>query len=553
METIKRLFSPPHLGSHDTEQQVLILQLSSVFTLVIGLLLGLTNIRFGFSNLAFSLFLLAGVSAYSLWSIRRGRLLVPSFLLPLSALLVLTSNLIAGGILQEPGALIYSVVIVFASLLLGKWAALVFAALSIMSQTLVFYAARWGWVSGSNGLQNNFSGLMVVDLLIAITAGLLWVVLDSLERSVDQARSSEARWRSLVENAPVTIVNTDTDGRIRFVNRVDDGSTTDVIGKPLLDFVRTTDYKRAAVNARRVLTSGKSIHYESMGHTLGGQEVSYSVSVGPIFRPDGKVEGLTFIILDITEKKQVEDQIRRLNAELELLVQERTAQLETSNQELASFSYSVSHNLRAPLRAIDGFSLALLEDYEGALDEQGQDYLRRVRAASQRMEILIDALLRLAAIARQKVAREPVDLSSLAASVLAELQTADPDRQVELRIEPELKACGDAHLLHTAFRNLLGNAWKFSRACDPAQIEFGCLDDDEGVTFFVRDNGIGFDMRYADKLFQPFQHLHGPEVNQGPGIGLAIAQRIIQKHGGRIWAEAQAGQGATFYFTLAPC
>ena len=203
MESLKRLFSPPHLGSHDTEQQILILRVSSVSTLVFGLVLGLINVRYGFLNLAFFLFLMAGVSAYTLWSIRGSRLLIPSILLPLSVLLVLTSNLLTGGILQEPGALVYPIVIVFASLLLGKWAALVFAVLSILSQSLVFYAFRSGWVSG---IQGNISGLLIVDLLIAVLAGLLWIVLDSLERSVDQARSSEERWRSLVENAPTKII-----------------------------------------------------------------------------------------------------------------------------------------------------------------------------------------------------------------------------------------------------------------------------------------------------------------------------------------------------------
>ena len=169
MESLKRLFSPPHLGSHDTEQQILILRVSSVSTLVFGLVLGLINVRYGFLNLAFFLFLMAGVSAYTLWSIRGRRLLIPSILLPLSDLLVLTSNLLTGGILQEPGALVYPIVIVFASLLLGKWAALVFAVLSILSQSLVFYAFRSGWVSG---IQGNISGLLIVDLLIAVIAGL---------------------------------------------------------------------------------------------------------------------------------------------------------------------------------------------------------------------------------------------------------------------------------------------------------------------------------------------------------------------------------------------
>ena len=344
---------------------------------------------------------------------------------------------------------------------LGR-AALLFAGLSIFSQAIVFFAVSSGVVSRAVGVQNNLSGLIISSLLIALTSGFLWIMLDSLEHSVNRLKSSEARWRSLVENAPVTIVNTDRQGKIQFINRSDDGSVSDMLGRPLLDFVRTTDYKRAVVISRQVLSSGESAHFESVGHDLENREQFYSVSVGPIFGTEGEIEGLTFIVLDSTEKKRSEDEIRRLNAELEQLVLERTAQLEISNQELASFSYSISHDLRTPLRAIDGFSLALLEDYDSVLDEQGKDYLNRVRSASQHMDAVIDDLLRLATIARREFEDQTVDLSALVTSVANDFMFNYPERSVELIIEPDLTVFGDENLLRAALDDLLGNAWKFT-------------------------------------------------------------------------------------------
>jgi len=552
MDTLKRLFSPPDLGDYNTRQQKIILQASSLTALFAGFLLGLKNASVGFSHLAFSLFILAGASALSLWFIRHDRLIAPSFLLPLSALLVLTSNLVVGGSLQESGSLVYAVVIIFASLLLGKRAALLFAGLSIISQAVVFFAFSNGLITEAVGIQESFSGLIVTSLLVGLMAAFLWIVLDSLERSVEQARSSEARWRSLVENAPVTIINTDTQGKIMFVNRLESADPEILLGNQLTDFVPELDREKAFSTVRRVLATGVSERFELTGQGLTSDLAFYNVSVGPLFGSTGEIEGLTFIILDITENKRSEDEIQRLNAELEQLVRERTTQLEISNQELASLSYSVSHDLRTPLRAIDGFSLALLEEYKSVLDEQGQDYLKRVRLASQRMGNLIDDLLRLAFIARQEFRGQTVDLSALVNMAAGEFLSTYPERSVELKIEQDLHVHGDANLLHIAIENLFSNAWTFTSQREEARIEFGCQEIEGLPTYFLSDNGIGFDMQYAAKLFQPFQHLRGRSELEGSGVGLAIVSRIIQKHGGKIWAEAQEDQGATFYFTLRP-
>lgn len=241
------------------------------------------------------------------------------------------------------------------------------------------------------------------------------------------------------------------------------------------------------------------------------------------------------------------DRAERASHNLEVANRE----LEATNRELESFSYSVSHDLRAPLRSIDGFSQILLEDYADSLDEEGTDYLGRVRAASRRMGHLIDDLLTLSRTARASLRREQVNISEIAEGVASELQRRDPEREVEFVITREVRADGDPRLLRVALENLLGNAWKFTARTPAAKIEFGASWSGGRAAYFVRDNGAGFDMSYAGKLFGAFQRLHSPEEFEGTGIGLATVQRVIRRHGGDVWAEAEVDRGATFFFTLA--
>jgi signal transduction histidine kinase len=243
-------------------------------------------------------------------------------------------------------------------------------------------------------------------------------------------------------------------------------------------------------------------------------------------------------------------ELKNARDELEQRVIDRTAQLEEANKELEAFSYSVSHDLRGPLRGIDGFSQALLEDYAEALDAEGQGYLRRVRAATQRMAQLIDDLLMLSRLSRETVRVEAVDLSALARAIVAELKDTDPERRVDVRVAENMCAKGDARLLRVVLENLLRNAWKFTGKHERAKIEFGTTQSNGKPVYFVRDDGAGFDAAYMDKLFGPFQRLHGASEFEGTGIGLATVQRIIHRHGGRVWAEAAVEQGATFLFTL---
>jgi len=242
------------------------------------------------------------------------------------------------------------------------------------------------------------------------------------------------------------------------------------------------------------------------------------------------------------------DEVRQLNVTLEERVRQRTAELEATNRELEAFSYSVSHDLRAPLRTIDGFSLALEEDYTAAVDATGRDYILRVRTGVQRMGQLIDALLQLSRITRAEITREPVDLSALAESVAANLRDETSGNAFNITIEPGLKVDADPKLLRVALENLLGNAVKFTSKIEKPEIHFGW--DKERHAFFVRDNGAGFDMYYADKLFNAFNRLHGDKDFKGSGIGLATVARVVRRHHGRIWADAKVNHGATFFFTV---
>lgn len=292
----------------------------------------------------------------------------------------------------------------------------------------------------------------------------------------------------------------------------------------------------------------------------GRREVAVARKGGGIFvgwatadtvrRPGGDAVYLVFVLADITERKAAEDALKRMNEVLEARVRERTASLEHANRELESFSYSVSHDLSAPLRGIDGFSRMLEADFADRLDELGREYLKRIRSNAQRMQGLIDDLLALARISRSAISRHKCPLSSIARDIATELGQQDPQRKVEWVIAPDLIEDADPNLMRIALDNLLRNAWKFTGKRAHARIEFGAMDKDEERVFFVRDNGAGFDDRYVNRLFQPFQRLHTAAEFEGTGIGLAIVDRIVRRHGGRIWAQATVGTGAAFYFTL---
>ncbi|MGE3162579.1 MAG: PAS domain S-box protein [Burkholderiales bacterium] len=274
-----------------------------------------------------------------------------------------------------------------------------------------------------------------------------------------------------------------------------------------------------------------------------------TISGRPMYDANGAFAGYHGTGRDVTLQVMAEQRLKRFNVELETKVAERTEALDAANRELEAFSYSVSHDLRAPLRAIDGFARLLEEKHGGLLAEEGRGYLRRVREGARRMNRLIDDLLAFSRVARAEPRSREVDLSALAEAVAADLAAAAPERKVEWRIAPGLHAHADPGLVRVVLANLLGNAWKYTGRAGRAVIELGRRADGE---FFVRDNGVGFDPRHAANVFEPFRRLHGEEEFEGSGVGLATVRRIVERHRGRVRAEAAPGAGATFYFTLPP-
>ncbi len=306
---------------------------------------------------------------------------------------------------------------------------------------------------------------------------------------------------------------------------------------------------------RRLLPSAVLILFVLAWMRVLGQQAGYfDATFGSALRVSINIFVFAVFFIWIAGSLHKTDLVR-LRAERELQqsnenLKSQATELQRLNKEMESFSYAVSHDLRAPLRSMDGFSQALLEDYDARLDDQGRDYLRRVRAASQHMAHLIDDLLLLSRVTRSEMSKEEVNLSSLAAEVARDLQKAHDDRQVEITIKPEIRATGDVRLLRQVIYNLLENSWKFSAKHERTHIEFGLAPNSGKPTYFVRDDGAGFDMAYANKLFGAFQRLHSSEDFSGTGIGLATIQRIVHRHGGQIWAEGELEKGATFYFTL---
>lgn len=378
----------------------------------------------------------------------------------------------------------------------------------------------------------------------------------NLASSMYALRESEARFRVLFEQAAVGVaqIQLDTGKFIRINQKYCDivGYSQDEMQQ--LDFMRITHADDLEDDLAQVaaLRAGTIREYstEKRYRRKDGSLVWVNLTASAMWQPGEQPLNLIAVAQDITARKQAEAEIQQLNAELELRVADRTAQLEAVNHELEAFSYSVSHDLRTPLRSIDGFSQALAEDYGERLDTVGHDYLSRVRRAAQRMGLLIDDLLRLARVTRAEMMHVRVDLSTLADEVTEYLCKHKGYSAAALAIEAGLVCHGDPALLRVVLENLLDNAWKYSSKIPQPKIMLGCMAQGDRVVYFVRDNGAGFDMNYVNKLFGAFQRLHRDEDFSGTGVGLATVKRIVHRHGGEVWAEGRPGEGAVFYFTL---
>jgi PAS domain S-box-containing protein len=385
------------------------------------------------------------------------------------------------------------------------------------------------------------------------SAGKPLSILES-NRDITQRKREEEKFRNLLESAPDAIVIVDSRGRIQLVNAQTErlfGYTRAELSGQRVEMLIPSRYQGSHVTSREEY--GRSPHPRAMGAGLelygrhkDGSEMPVEVSLSPLQTEEGTL--ISSAIRDVSTRRRTEEEIRKLNSELS----RRLSDLSTANRELESFSYSVSHDLRAPLRHIDGFARILKEEHAAELSQEGCRYVDRVLQAANHMGQLVDDLLNLARIGRKEMARQRVRLDELVRGAMDDLPPEVSERQIEWRIEPLAEADSDPGLVKLVLVNLLSNAVKFTRDRQPAVIEVSARETEKGKAFVVRDNGVGFDPKYADKLFGVFQRLHRQEDFAGTGIGLATVQRIIHRHGGEVWAESSPGQGAAFFFTLEP-
>jgi PAS domain S-box-containing protein len=376
---------------------------------------------------------------------------------------------------------------------------------------------------------------------------------------LSESKESEAKYRGLLEAAPDAMVVVNPDGEIVLLNVQAEKQfgyrRDELVGQKVKNIIPEGFAERLIADALRstadALAQKIGTGIELSGRRKDGSRFPIEIMLSPLQSVEGIL--VTAAIRDITTRKNAEADLLQKVAELNLSNQELgqfAASAAAANKELEAFAYSVSHDLRAPLRSLDGFSQVLIEDYADKLDEEGRDSLNRIRAASQKMGVLIDDMLSLSQVTRRQLALVPLDLSAMAAEITADLRQREPGRLVEFIAAPGLIATTDAHMMRIVLANLLENAWKFTGKRPQARIEFGVADHEGKQAYFVGDNGAGFDMAYAGKLFGAFQRMHSATEFEGTGIGLATVQRIIQRLGGQVWARAAPDHGATFYFAL---
>ncbi len=489
---------------------------------------------------------------------RRGNVSAASWLICLAYFWVTTYLLYISGGVRSFDIMFFIPGTVIAGILLGASGAWVYAGASILVSGLYLQASLSGVVFNQFAFppQSVFT-LLVISLGMTVIP--LTVTLDSLSEAIKRVGSSEERYRLISSVASDYMFSTRLGKSGQLELDWVAGAFAEITGYTYQEYIdhggwlatlHPDDREQDAKDFYN-LSHNKNIITEVRTKHKDGNFKWVRVYAHPLWdEKRQRLVGIYGAVQDITERKQKEFEITRLNAELESRVQERTAQLESANAELESFSYSVSHDLRAPLRAVKAFSEIVLSEYAQPMEPKGKEFLRKVIDSSDEMAEKIDSLLSFSRLSRGKLSIKKVNLSTMAHSILTNLQAGEPARQVTITIQPNLTVQADTGLMRTMLENLLGNAWKYTSKKENAQISFTAQKIKDEMVYMVQDNGAGFEMKYVDKLFGVFQRLHRSDEFIGHGIGLATVHRIIQRHSGRIWAEGQVNQGATFRFVL---
>ncbi len=495
--------------------------------------------------------------------IRRRFIDLAAALLLVSMLVTLTLGVLAKNGTRGAGMLLYPVIIIFASLILNRRPFIFYTLTVLASIALVLFAEQRGMILVTALDPPNPTLFITFAIIIAFTAVVVRVITEDQQRSLDRAISkenslreqarlleaSEARWRTLVANAPVIIAQCDRQGNIFFTNYK--GIPPEILarGITVYTFVSEKFHDTVRTALDTMFTTGKSAQYEIEVISPTGNYIWYAITAGPVIE-NGEVTSAIIIGTNISKLKQAEAEIRALNAELDQRVRERTEALESAYNELELFSYTISHNLRTPARAMTGFAEMLMRENKAMLDFNGQERLRRISLNATTMGLMIDDLLEFLQLGRVPIRKREVSPTSIARLALGKLPAYLDNQHIHITIGDMPLCQADPDLLTQVYTHLLDNAIKFSRSNPAAEIQVGSFEREGEIIYFVRDNGIGFDMQYVGKLFGMFAQLNRPGEFEGNGVGLATVQRIIRRHGGRVWAEGEPGRGATFYFTL---
>jgi len=551
---LKTRLTPPDFGADDQNQAAFYLQVIVFISLYSVIAVEVSYMLAERWAYALGMLLAVGCCGIILESIRRQHLKAAINLFLFFALSFLTIGMLSVGGIHAVGSLMYPIILIYASLLLGRKAFTIYSLLSIASVGLIILAENRKITPIYLPDPPDLPLFISYSLIVLSTAVTVRFVTENLQNNFQKKRQSEALYRSLVEVLPMNICTKDLQGRFTFVNQryceEFKLSAAEILGKNDFDLHPPAFAEKFREDDRRVIEGGKSLEMVEEHEPLGGKRTMVQVFKTPIYDAEGQPSGVQIVFWDISERIQTEEEIRRLNESLEQRVAERTAQLEAANRELESLSYTIGHDLRSPIRAIVAYSHILLESLSGRLEAAQENKLRQVNRVSLQMGAMVDEFLGYLRLGKSSPQKEPLQVKPLVERVIASLKKSLKERNLELIVQPMPACVADGQMLEEVYTRLISNAIKFTLPRASARIEIGSLQQAGETCYFVRDNGVGFDLRHASKLFGVFQRLHHQDEFEGLGIGLATVQRILAQHGGRIWAESEPDQGATFYFTL---
>jgi PAS domain S-box-containing protein len=554
MKYLKQFFAPSTVEDEGDRRMVLVVMCFALAAVALLIIVGINRQLMGF---------LGALLLVTLALALRGILRPAGLAAPSVGLAAFTYLIFRNDGLRDTAMLGLVVVIIGAGLLIGRRGTAAFGAASVIIVIVLGVLESGGRITNPFSATNTTADYLTVCVALVMVTALQWAVITRLKENIckaqveiaerrrveDALRASEARYRQLVEEAPMGIAIINGEGFIEQMNPAAcvllGYELEELIGRDPLTLIDSSDHAQIQVD-KVPLQAGETLRMERLLVCKDGSRLPVMGSSRRM--PDGRYQ---YIFQDISARRQAEEAVRALNEQLDQRMRERTAELLAANKELESFSYSVSHDLRAPLRAINGFSNLLMSEFADTLPVEAFQYLDKVKENAKKMASLIDDLLTFSRLSRNPLKKRRVDLRGLVVQVIEDLHPETPERPIKWRIG-DLPTCqADPVLLHQVYANLIGNALKYTRPHPKPVIEIGSRHLRGQTVYYVRDNGVGFDMRYAGNLFGVFQRLHSEADFEGTGIGLAIVQRIVNRHGGRIWAEAEVDQGATFSFTLA--